>query len=643
MKLSIIIVNYNVRYFLEQTLRSVYSSLFAHSFEVFVVDNNSSDDSVDMVRQVFPQVRLYALKDNLGFSKGNNYAIRKAAGEYILLLNPDTILREDSLQKSIDYMDAHQDCGGLGIRMIDGRGNFLAESKRGVPTPMTSFYKMSGISSLFPTSKHFNAYHQGHLSEFDSDKVEILAGAYMMLRKSVLDEIGLLDEEFFMYGEDIDLSYRILKAGYYNYYLAESEIIHFKGESTRKASFNYVKLFHKAMIQFAQKHYGHLGGLYVVGLRLAIYLKAIASLVGRWLEKIIMPVIDFVVLWFLGIGVTRVWGTLYYGVERYYTAEFTLKILPISISVLIMVMGLFGAYDKPSRLRKLLSGLSVGVLGVLAFYGLLGENLRSSRAVISLLLVSGLVVLPLVRALINLFLYGQFTVEYKEGLRYIIVGSEEMREPIQQILQNQNRAHDFIGMVNVDSESGQALGQVKDIKAIVRAHNVNEVFFCTNDISRGAIMHSMAELGPETKYRIVEDSGANILGSDSKNKQGHLYTHNVHYKITTPENKRAKRLLDIFVALLLLLLFPLTFFLVKNIGTYARNILNVLIGKKTWISYAHENKDLPFLKPGILSTENVYEHSFVAGSMAADELYARDYSLWNDLTTILRNLSSLSN
>lgn len=644
MKLSIILVNYNVRYFLEQAISSIYSSNCTYPYEIFVVDNASTDDSISMLNTRFSEVNIIANDENLGFSKANNQAIAQSRGEYILLLNPDTILREDSLQKSLDYMETHEKCGGLGIRMIDGSGNFLPESKRGLPTPLTAFYRMTGIASAFPRSRHFNAYHQGHISEHESHKVEILAGAYMMMRKSVLDEIGYLDEDFFMYGEDIDISYRILKAGYYNYYLADSEIIHFKGESTRKASFNYIKTFHKAMIQFAQKHFNAVGGLNILFLRLGIYIKAIVSLIHGWAERFGVFFLDFILLWLVGYGIQEAWEIWYYGVSDFYTTAFVNGIIPISIIVLLGIAYLFGAYDLPLRFRKLLRGAIIGMICVLAFYGLLGENFRSSRVVIGLTAVSSIIVLPLIRATLNLLKHRIFTEEYKPGLRYAIVGKKDKIDPIQEILQNHNQDHEFIGRIGVRESSRlqeAQLGNVEDIEAIVHAHDINEIYFCTSDISRRAIMEYMSAIGSRTKYRIVEEADFHILGSDSKNLRGKLYTRKVHYKVSNPENRRWKRIIDLTTALFLLLLYPVSFFLFQHPGDYFNNIMHVLLGKKTWIAYNNASSNLPHLKAGILNTEKVYENSLLNVSSATDQLYARDYSVWLDITTLLRNLMDL--
>ena len=214
MKLSIVIVNYNVQYFLEQCLQSVFKALPNVNAEVWVVDNNSVDGSVEMVKKKFPEVKLIASKENLGFSKGNNLAIRKSIGQYTLLLNPDTLVEEDTFEKVIKFMDDNPKAGGLGVKMVDGKGNFLPESKRSLPTPTVAFYKIFGLSSIFPKSKRFGKYHCGHLNKNKNHEIEILSGAFMLMRKEALDKIGLLDEDFFMYGEDIDLSYRIIKGGY---------------------------------------------------------------------------------------------------------------------------------------------------------------------------------------------------------------------------------------------------------------------------------------------------------------------------------------------------------------------------------------------------------------------------------------------
>lgn len=281
MKLSIVIVNYNVRYYLEQCLLSVEKALCGICSEVFVVDNNSVDHSVDYLKAKFPWVRYIENKKNVGFSRANNQAIREARGEYVLLLNPDTFIGERTLRECIDFMDKNPQAGMCGVSMLKVDGSFAPESRRGIPTPFTSFCKMSGLGALFPKSRLFGRYYMQYLNKQAINPIEIVSGAFMFIRKEALDKVGLLDETFFMYGEDIDLSYRVLKAGYKNYYIP-THILHYKGESTKKHSLKYVNAFYNAMIIFFRKHFAHYSFLYSIPITLVIVLKgAIAYLFGK--------------------------------------------------------------------------------------------------------------------------------------------------------------------------------------------------------------------------------------------------------------------------------------------------------------------------------------------------------------------------
>lgn len=275
MTLSVIIVSYNVQYFLDQAIGSVLESSCDFDFEIIVVDNGSTDNSVKWVEEKYPEVRVFDLGENVGFARANNFAAHKAKGEYILLLNPDTIVQADSLQCCYDFLSERKGAGAVGLRMYDGQGKYLPESKRGFPSPWTSFCKITGLNELFPDSKIFNYYYLGHKSSDIDQEVDVLTGAFMMLKKDNYLELGGLDEDFFMYGEDIDLCYRLYEKGYQNYYLASSSIIHFKGESTSKQSLKYIKTFYSAMSIYAGKHYNkHILALMSVFIQAAIYARA---------------------------------------------------------------------------------------------------------------------------------------------------------------------------------------------------------------------------------------------------------------------------------------------------------------------------------------------------------------------------------
>lgn len=291
LKLSVIIVNYNVKYYLDQCIRSVLRAFEEMNTpaEIIVVDNHSADGSVDYLEQrypqkLFPMVRFVRSAHNLGFARANNIAIRQSRGEYVLLLNPDTIVGEDALKASVDFMDVHEDAGAVGVRMLGAQGRRAMESRRGLPTPMVSFFKMLGFCNRWPHHRLFGKYYMGYLPWDEPCQIEVVSGAYCMLRRKALDEVGLLDEDFFMYGEDIDLSYRVLKGGYHNYYLPV-DILHYKGESTQKSSFRYVHVFYEAMLIFFRKHYSGMTFLLSLPIKTAIYAKALMALAGMLSDR----------------------------------------------------------------------------------------------------------------------------------------------------------------------------------------------------------------------------------------------------------------------------------------------------------------------------------------------------------------------
>lgn len=253
MQLSVIILNYNVRYFLEHCLKSVQKALQNIDAEIIVVDNNSPDDSCQMVKNLFPEVILIENKENLGFPKGNNIGVQQANGMYICILNPDTVVAEDTFEKLLEFAQQKSDLGIIGCKLIDGTGNFLPESKRGIPTPWVAFSKTFGLYKLFPSIKRFQKYYAQHLDENTTGQVDILVGAFMFLRKETYMQLGGFDERYFMYGEDIDLSYAALKLNLKNYYYASTTVIHYKGESTVKDE-KYRQRFQEGMELFYSKH-----------------------------------------------------------------------------------------------------------------------------------------------------------------------------------------------------------------------------------------------------------------------------------------------------------------------------------------------------------------------------------------------------
>ncbi len=608
MKLSVIIVNYNVKYFLEQALLSVRRASRGLEVETWVVDNNSVDDSVRMVQEKFPEVHLIQNKDNPGFSIANNQAVRQSKGEYVLLLNPDTVVEEDTFEKCITFMDAHPEAGGLGVRMIDGSGAFLPESKRGFPSPWVAFCKTVGLSRLFPKSHLFNRYHLGYLDEMETNEVEVLAGAFMFMRRSVLEEVGLLDEAFFMYGEDIDLSYRIIQGGYKNYYLPETSIIHYKGESTKKGSLNYVRAFYNAMIIFARKHFtGNKAALFVLMLQIAIYLRAGLTVVSNFLSRAYLPLLDGLVVYTGLFFLKDFWGAYHFKDPDYYSSSILYVNFPLYVGIWLLSIFFNGGYDERYRLRRLVRGVMLGTLVLLAVYGLLEQEYRNSRALILLGALWALTATVGVRMLMHFIALRHLRIGEEGEMPIVIVGTIEESERVQQLLHKAEVHRPVVGTVAPTDEPHDQtiyLSRLEQLEEVVHIYHIREVIFCSRDVPTQAVMQWMSRLGPAVNYKIVPQESMSIIGSSSKNTAGELYTIDIRYNIVQSMSQRNKRLFDISFALFLLLTLPLQALLVRRPLGLLRNSLWVLIGRYSWVGYAATEKEdvsLPAIRKGILS------------------------------------------
>jgi GT2 family glycosyltransferase len=642
-KLSIIIVNYNVCYFLEQTLISLKKGVKGIDAEIIVVDNHSIDASVEMVRTKFPEVTLIANKNNVGFSKANNQAIKIAKGEYILLLNPDTVVEEDTLTKVCRFMDEHPDAGGVGVKMVDGKGNFLPESKRGLPTPLVAFYKIFGLASLFPNSKIFSRYHLGYLDKDKIHQVDILSGACMFLRKTVLDKTGLLDEDYFMYGEDIDLSYRIVKAGYKNYYFPEARIIHYKGESTKKTSVNYVFVFYKAMIIFARKHFtSQNAGIFSFLINLAIYLRASIALASRILRKAMFPLLDATVIYTGMYFLKSYWEENFKWVPGKYPPEYMYAAVPAYIMIWLSSVYFSGGYDKPLRLSRIITGIFFGTILISALSNFV-DAYRFSKALIILGGVFSAAALTFNRYLIHFFRFRNFNLDRGKRKRIILVGNDEEASRVSKMMYNMNHSGDVIGFVDIKpgSSSLTRLGNIEHLKEILEIYKADEVIFCSKDIPAAEIIGWMTKIdNPYLEFRIVPDESNFIIGSNSKDSRGDFYTLNIELNITQLNNLRRKRLLDINLSLIFFFTYPFIFWSVKNPGIFLKNIFRVLSGKNTWVGFSEgEQIHLTQIKKGIISPVTLFADKNLdqATIRRLNLLYAKDYSTYTDLELILKN------
>ncbi|MBL7902295.1 MAG: glycosyltransferase [Bacteroidia bacterium] len=648
LQLSVIIVNYNVKHFLEQCLYSVYKALGQLNAEVFVVDNNSVDGSIGLIREKFPQVKVIANKVNKGFSAANNQAILQSSGKYVLLLNPDTVVQEDTFSKSIAFMEAHPEAGGLGIKMLDGKGNFLPESKRGLPKPSVAFYKIFGLAKLFPGSKKFGQYHLTYLDKNANHQVDVLSGAFMLIRKECLDKVGLLDETFFMYGEDIDLSYRITKAGYKNYYFSDSSIIHYKGESTKKSSVNYVIIFYKAMAIFARKHFTQSNARFFNFLiYLAIALRAGSAILSRVLKQLVFPAIDFAAI-LAGMYLCKtIYETYFKLYPNLYSEQLTALFFPMYTLLWMFFVYLSGGYDSPLKYRRIFRGILVGTAFILIGYGLLPEHYRFSRA---LILIGSLMALSFY--LLSRWIYGRLNIPkfkhgtYKTNTRIAIIGSEAEFNRVMDLLEKTKIRTGFVGFISNESngiKNRHYIGNFDQLDETIQIHHITEIIFCARDVSSSDIIGKMIKLVTRgVEFKIAPPESLSIIGSNSIDTAGDLYVIDIN-NLGRPENRRKKRLLDILMSTFVLGISPVLIWFQKNKWRFVNNTLKVLFGWYSWVGYGKcERFDLPEIRPSVFTpADGLFQDLTEDQTKRVFLNYSKDYQSENDIKILLRNWKRL--
>lgn len=636
-KLSVVIVNYNVKHFIEQCLFSVLKASENIACEVFVVDNNSVDGSVTLIKEKFPQVNLIVNKTNTGFSVANNQALKIATGEYVLLLNPDTVVQEDTFDKILTFMDSHPDAGGLGVKMLDGQGNFAPESKRGLPTPEVAFYKMFGFSRFFPKSKRFGKYHLTYLSEDQLSEIDVMSGAFMLIRKTVLDKIGFLDETFFMYGEDIDLSYRIKKAGYKNYYFPDTQIIHYKGESTKRSSLNYVVIFYKAMAIFSNKHFSGSNAFWFNALiHFAIFLKASLALLSRFFKAFTVPMIDFCVITFGLFFIKNIYQQNT-GIDGNIYSEKLLSVaFPLYALAWIIMVYFNGGYDKPIKILKIIRGVLVGTVFILMGYSLLPESLRFSRALILLGTSWAMVCFVFTRLLFHVLKIKSYSLSSAKTKRIAIIGEEQEFNRVSALLKETHANPSFVGFVSAEINgvhNPSYIGKINQIDEIIKVHQISEIIFCAKDISSQFIINNMLTLvSSGVDFKIAPPESLSIIGSNDVDTAGDLYVIDVN-SISKSNNKRNKRLLDIGISIVAIVFSPILFFIQEKKTNYFLNCFNVLFGFYSWVGYGRiTDKSLPEIKRSVLYPSMLLDADIDNNKMKLANLrYAKDYSVEKDL------------
>jgi len=594
--------------------------------EIIVVDNASTDDSVAMLQSKYTNVITIANTKNVGFAKANNQGVAIAKGENILFLNPDTIVPEDCFEKCIAYLQSNANIGALGVRLIDGKGVFLPESKRGFPSFATAFFKISGLSSIFKKSTIFNKYHLGYLPEQQSNEVDVLVGCFMMMPKKVVDQVGGFSEDYFMYGEDIDLSYCVQKAGYKNVYFADTTVIHYKGESTKKGSLNYVKMFYNAMIIFARKHLApNRQNTFIPLIKLAIATRAVLSVANRFLQVLWLPIFDAAIMLGCLWQIKEYWMHLVKPGTKYEPQIIVLFFTTYIISWLISVF-LNGGYDKPLRKINIVRGMFIGMLITLAVYGLLPETIRFSRGITFFGATFSALVIWITRAALQLIGVNAVKGEDTKGNNIITVGNGAQAIEVAGLLKNAGVEKDIIGNVNTDSAiQTHDLGNVQQVAEIAKTYQAGEIIFMYNALSFSEIIQHIQQLGHQYNFKIYCQGTDSIIGSNSKNSAGDLYAADWHFKISSAAGKRSKRTFDVISAMLIILLYPILIWFWKP-KQLLRNALQVLIANKTWVGYCinADTIKLPLIKNGVIPLNNASKNSII-NTQILNMQYARNY------------------
>ena len=647
MTLSIIIVNYNVKHFLEQCLHSVLKAdMPSAEVEVFVVDNNSSDKSMAYLKPKFPTVTFIENKENIGFSKANNLALPYCTGTYILYLNPDTIVPEDCFTTCINFFQQHEDCASLGVKMLDGSGKFLPESKRSFPSPITSFYKLVGLASFFPKSSIFNKYALGYLDENKNHEVDVLAGAFLMVKKSVLDITGSFDEDFFMYGEDVDLSFRLQQQGLKNYYLGELPIIHFKGESTKRGSLNYVKMFYNAMSIFVSKHYGgQKARFFAFLINCAIWLRAFLSFSKRLFSNVFMPLTDLIILNLSVYFTEYAWIKIVRNGESFnnFFAGYAAPFFSITFLIAAWLSGIYDNLYKPS---KVISALTFATIAEMAAYSLLPEQIRFSRGVFLLAGVFSTIIITLLRSLFISMQWIDVTNENDRMQQTIIVGSEQEYASVLDIYERAGLSERVLGRIAVnDTDRKHSIGKLSELDLLFNSYNIKEVVFCEGVLSNKDIIDIIQLSRHTINFRFHAAASSSIVGSDNKTTAGESLTADGYFHLSQSYYRRTKRIADFTISFVILLSFPIQLFLIRRPLNAIKNAFKILLGKKTWVGYALDERNLPPLRVGTLTVYGFpigVKHPLANEALhKLDNLYAREYDWWRDVQLIFANYRKL--
>lgn len=656
--LSIIVVNYNVKEFLKNLIDSIKKATQNFSSEIIVVDNASDDGSVELIKDKFPEIILIDNKTNLGFGKANNQGLQIAKGKFILLINPDTLVAEDTFTKMIEFFNANPEAGMAGCKILNPDGTLQLACRRSFPGPWTAFTKVTGLSTIFPKSKLFARYNLTYLDENQTYEVDAISGSFMMMRKEVYEKVGGFDEQFFMYGEDLDLCYRIQKAGYKIFYVHSTQIIHYKGESTKRSSLDETKIFYQAMHLFVKKH---LSSSLIVEmiLRFAIAIRTVFAFLGK--SKLVI----------LGVSLDyMVFNLCLYFAEHFYMSikpewagfskEALMIIYTVPALIHIIISAFIGCYKRNNlSISKVLVALflSFPILTSLTFFF---KQFAFSRAVVLILYLLAFISLSLWRLVFKLAFKGLFKSEFEKQKRTLIVGTDYASQQLaNKIKQKKTELRNIIGIIG-DSykqigekiNSFEILGTDQNINKVIRDYRIDEVIFSSSAMTYNRMMQIVSALKKENvEFLVVGNDQDFIVGKAAVSILEDIPLFEVKFNISDLKMRIIKKTFDFITAFIsLFFIYPFIFLYTKfskkktDFTDFVLKIPLVLMGK---LSLVGPKNDLTehniFLGKKGLTGYWYLEPGDEEYQQKLDFYYAKNQNIWMDIEILNKSLKKMFN
>lgn len=657
MDISVIIVNYNVREFLNNALTSLQKSLEGFQSEIFVVDNASDDGSVEAVAKNFPSIHLISNKTNLGFAKANNQALAQARGKYLLLINPDTVVQENTVRELVRFFESHPDAGMVGCKILNPDGSLQLPCRRSFPTPWIAFTKTFGLSTLFPKSKLFARYNLTYLDPDQTYDVDAISGSFMMLKKEVYEKIGGLDETFFMYGEDLDWCYRVKQAGWKVYYVPTTSIIHYKGESTKRSDIDELKVFYSAMRLFVRKH--HTGSRFFEWfIYSGIYIRKFIADFGRIVKPLSIATADMLI-----VVATIIAGEYYRKGGIFTLPEYAYPwVFVVPAFIVVAALLLNGTYTEHklsvSRSFAAVFSAYVVISAIVAFE----KDFAFSRII---MLISGglsLIVIPGWRLLFRLAGVGEYSSRPTLfGRRTLIVGVEQSGQEVLKKLRTHGGAgYSVVGFIdNTRKNIGkkildvEILGSIETIGKVIEEQKISEVIFSSDAVPYSSILHIIAQNKNRfVNFRLVPNNVEVIIGKASIDQLDEIPFIDIEYNIGKFGNRFIKRTFDIVVSLFFLICFaPFVYFTrIFSRSTprgFVKTVLampKVFVGKLSLVGFFTNGpsvqKNIVRGKPGITGLIHIQNNK----TLTPEEMdqfalyYAKNQSFMLDLEIIVKSL-----